>query len=255
MIKKLILFIWILILPACEVQLFQGLPENEANKIIKELETSGIEAKKTITDKRKGLFGVEVSQNDISHAISILNSKDLPRPKRKGLSIVLKSSSIIPSPSENRIKYYIGLADELSDTLEKLSGVQFAKVHFALPSINQMLNFDKKDSSPKKASVILKVDEKKFQLKAQEIQILIAGSLPNIESDSVAVIIQHVQQNKIEFKQHFAYIGPFKVAPSSKYPILITFLFLFLIIIITTTLFFLSKKKKNSVIIPEDEKD
>jgi type III secretion protein J len=211
----------------CQVELYRGLDETEANSVLNELQKNGIEGKKIVTSKRKGLFGIEVSRSDTSKALEILASQDLPKRKHSGFSLVTSGGSLIPSPSERKMKYYIALAGELEQTLEHLPGVQYARVHFAMELGSGSSSYVKKDLSPQKASVIIKYREKEFQLTPKHIQVLVAGALPRLEPDGVSVVIQLAPAIKIS-SSAYASFGPFSVAPSSRIWLMILFsLFIF----------------------------
>ncbi|MBN2724061.1 MAG: hypothetical protein JXR95_08340 [Deltaproteobacteria bacterium] len=252
--KFLIFSLCFFTLVSCKVELFRTLDEREANLIIKTLESQGIEASKFVTDKRKGKFGIEVPEHDASKAISILSSKDLPKVKHRGFNSLLENNSLIPSVEDKTVKYFIALGGELSKTLESLPGIQFARVHFAIDAGHN--DFSNRKTSVKKASVVLKVENKEFQLKGSDIQSMIAGSLPELQPENVAVIIQITDTDRVSLPEMSSF-GPFRVSPSShKWLVLIFFVFLTIIIALTVSLVFVIRlRKRNEQLIDDLTED
>ena len=101
-----------------------------------------------------------------------------------------RSGSILPSPEEQRIRYYVALGAELEHTLLELPGVQVARVHLALPGTRMDFGQGGEKFIPTRASVMLKVREHDFELHPAEIQALVAGALVDMPPAEVAVVIQ-----------------------------------------------------------------
>ncbi|MBU1220157.1 hypothetical protein KKF34_10685 [Myxococcota bacterium] len=252
--RYLLLCIILVGLNACKVELFTRLDEKEANQILNELESKGIEATKFLSDKRKGLWGIEVPSSQASRSINILKSKDLPSMSHPGFEGILKDSSLVPSPEDKSIKYHIALAGELSRTLESLPGIQFARVHFAMDTSSD--SFSQVKTSVKKAGVVLKVLEKKFQLRPQDIQSLISGAVPAITPESVSVVIQ-MTDDSVSYKTELSSFGPFRVSHTSKTWLGIVFSLVLLILAALVLYIFMLKKKfrklQHTVFIEESE--
>ncbi len=187
-------FVWVLLLllgVSCRTQLYRELTEEDANRVLEELARERIPARKISTDTRRGTWGVEVPDGAATRALSILGSRDVVRPRREGLSSLARGGSILPSPEEQRVRYYVALSAELERTLEALAGVQRARVHLALPGSADPFPSGAK-LVPTRASVMLKVREREFDLQAEEIQSLVAGALVDMPRAEVAVVIQPV---------------------------------------------------------------
>lgn len=177
---------------SCRTQLYRELSEEDANRVLEELARERIPARKVVTDGRRGTFAVEVPDGAASRALSLLGARDVVRPRREGLSSLTRGSSILPSAEEQRIRYYVALSAELERTLEALSGVQRARVHLALPGSQAPFPGAADKFVPTRASVMLKVREKEFDLQAEEIQSLVAGALVDMPRAEVAVVVQPV---------------------------------------------------------------
>ena len=124
---------------------------------------------------------------------------------------------------------HIALAGELEQTLENLPGVQYARVHFAMPEGSGVLTSKEERQPPQRAAVVLKVQEKLFQLTPKDVQSLVAGSLPKIAPGAVSVVVQLAPPVK-PGKGAYTTLGPFTVSPSTKVPLLITFVLMLLLV-------------------------
>jgi len=218
-------FVWVLVLllgVSCRTQLYRELTEEDANRVLEELAREHIPARKVSTDARKGTWGVEVPDGAASRALSILGSRDVVRPRREGLSSLARGGSILPSPEEQRVRYYVALSAELERTLEALAGVQRARVHLALPG-----SVDPFPSGarlvPTRASVMLKVREREFDLQAEEIQSLVAGALVDMPRSEVAVVIQPVTPSPAPSLE-WTELGPVLVSSRWAWALAIAFL-------------------------------
>ncbi|MDA3864973.1 MAG: hypothetical protein PF689_14020 [Deltaproteobacteria bacterium] len=194
----LIFFLFGFAVIGCKVDLFNELSEKEANRVLTVLQNKGIKAEKFIRDKRKGYYGIEVDKDEAAQAVSILNQLDLPSDKHRGYDLVTQKSGLLPSPGNKVNRYYIALAGELAKTMERLPGIHFARIHFAIPQNNTSFGHNKKELVPEKASVVLKVNEAEFQMKPTDVQTLVAGSIAELEAASVSVIIQLADLRKIK---------------------------------------------------------
>ncbi|MBU1238081.1 hypothetical protein KJ865_00095, partial [Myxococcota bacterium] len=223
-----------------QVELFRTLSEEDANRVYRELEHSGIEVKKTTTDKRKGLFGIEVPRSQASRALEILRARDVPRKTHRGFSLITDGGNLIPSPKKERIKYFIALSGELEQTLENLPGVQYARVHFAMPSEPGLILDDSRKTMPQRASVVLKVQEKLFQLSPKDVQVLIAGALPDIKPEAVSVVVQLAVSQKAG-PAGYSSVGPYAVSPASRVPLFITLLVAVLLLVLFGVLLIMAR--------------
>ncbi len=255
MFPRLFLIVLIVLTQSgCQVELFRTLSEGDANRVYRELERSGIEVKKTVTDKRKGFFGIEVARGQASRALEILRSKDLPRRSHRGFGLVTEGGNLLPSPRRERLKYHIALAGELEETLENLPGVQYARVHFALPRQTGIALGNGPAPSAQRASVVLKVQEKLFQLAPKDVQALVAGALPDIKPEAVSVVVQLAIPTE-GGAAGYASLGPFSVSPSSRLPLLITLIVVGLLLALLIAGFVMSRRTIGRIVAGADSSE
>ncbi|MGM0595431.1 MAG: hypothetical protein ACQES9_00175 [Myxococcota bacterium] len=238
------LFFWIFILLSftvigCKADLFNELSEKEANKVLTVLQNRGIKAEKFIRDERKGHYGIEVDKSDAAQAVSILNKLDIPSDKHRDYDLVTKKSGLLPNPGNKINRYYIALAGELAKTMERLPGIHFARIHFAIPQNNTNIGHTNKKLVPEKASVVLKVNEEEFQMKPTDVQTLVAGSIAELDAGSVSVIIQLADLRKAKTSSStassFFYLPPL---------VLIIFSALAVVVIVSLAVIVFRFKKK-----------
>lgn len=177
----------LLLIAACERPVSGGLTEQEANRVVTALERGGIGANK-VSEPGQGetpLFRVDVAAGDQSRAIALLTSEDLPRELQSGLGEVFASASLVPTATEERVRFMTGLAGELGRSLESLDGVQSARVHLALPEPKWLT-----DPAPPKAraSVLIRHRGASPPIEGALVQRLVAGAVDGLAEADVAVV-------------------------------------------------------------------
>ena len=121
-----------LFVTGCQIQ--HGLDERQANELQKVLRERGFNASKVAEGGKKPSFAIEVEDAISSDATRVLAELGLPRPRQDGFAEVFAKSSIIPSPTEERVLYLHALSGEIARTLESVEGVVSARVHLVVPS-------------------------------------------------------------------------------------------------------------------------
>ena len=217
---------WLLCV-SCTTELYRDLSEEDANRVVEELARERIAARKVKTDARRKKYGIEVPDAEASRAISVLSSREVVRSRPEGLSVFLRQQSWLPSFEEQRIRYYVALTGELENTLSLLPGVLLARVHLALPGSTQQLLPENERVVPTRASVMLKVREKDFDLKAEEIQALVAGALVDMPRQEVAVVILPVVARPAPRGPELTWFGPLLVSGRWLWAVILGTLVLF----------------------------
>jgi type III secretion system YscJ/HrcJ family lipoprotein len=229
---------------SCRTELYRDLSEEDANRVLEELARERIPARKVKTDARRGTWGIEVPEDSASRAVTVLSSRDVVRPRGEGLSSLVRGGSILPSFEEQRIRYYVALSMELERTLEALAGVQRARVHLALPGSQAQFLSGPDKFVPTRASVMLKVREKEFDLQAPEIQALVAGALVDMPRAEVAVVIQPVVTPPSPENAPLLWFGPLLLASRWAW-VLLAGLALWLAASIALVVLWLRARRKN----------
>jgi len=207
-------------LAACTADVVRDVPEKDANRVVEELVRADIPARKVRTDARRSLFGVEVPQGSLARALAVLSSRDVLAPRRDGLAAFSSSGSpLLASGSDRQIRYFSALSEELERTLETLSGVQRARVHLAVPPAGDApLSLHPVRIAPTRASVLLRVREREFDLQPEEVQTIVAGAVPDLPRTEVAVVIQPAAPMPLP-PQNLVWFGPLLLSPGGLWGI------------------------------------
>ncbi|MGI6244193.1 MAG: type III secretion system inner membrane ring lipoprotein SctJ [Pseudochelatococcus sp.] len=183
-----------LLLAGCsKSELYTGLAETEANKMLAELLTSGIAAEKVAVGKEG--FAIRVGSQDVLRSLALLSSKGLPSVSHASINEVFQKSGIMSSPFEEKVRYVSTLGDEVARTLSFIDGVVTARVHIVQPDPPQM----GKQPTPASAAVFIKhqagVDLDFF---VPQIRRLVSSSIEGLDYASVTVILSEAVPIKPE---------------------------------------------------------
>ena len=131
--KLLVVIAAALLLAGCdkETTLHSGLEELQANLVMAALIDAGITCHKAPGEE--GSWNVMVSEQKFADAVNLLEKKGLPRRSHMGIGEVFKTTGMISSPSEERIRFMDALAQDLARTISMIDGVVDARVHVVIP--------------------------------------------------------------------------------------------------------------------------
>jgi len=205
------------LLAACTTRLVGGLEEKEANRILSVLEEQGIWARKDGESKgRKTSWVVEVAAEDASAARRLLMESGLPKEARPGVARLLESGGIIPTAEEVSGRKAAALGEELSRTIETMTGVVEAQVIISLPPPPAFGSPGEESGTESTASVLVR-HRGQASFLPEDIQRLVAGAVAGMKPSGVTVVLNKVQKKAAEGKAPaYRSVGPFLVAPSSR---------------------------------------
>jgi type III secretion protein J len=175
-------------LAGCSTQIQHGLDEKQANEMQTALAGRGIEAQKVAEQGKKPTWAIEVDDDRAAEAVRVLTELGLPRARPQGFEEVFGKSSLVPTATEERVKYEEALSGELARTLEGMDGVLEARVHLVVPQAPRPGQV----ASASKASAFLRVQPgaaERLRHQKADLQALIAGSVEGLSADSVALVI------------------------------------------------------------------
>ncbi|MDR2788754.1 MAG: type III secretion inner membrane ring lipoprotein SctJ [Candidatus Accumulibacter sp.] len=129
-LRKLALGVGLLFLLGCQQELYSGLPEDEANRILATLLENGMDAKKV--SRGKNGFTISVEKTDLVRALKILENHSLPRENFKNLGDVFAGQGMIASPTEEQARLAFAIEQELAGTFARIDGVLTARAHVVL---------------------------------------------------------------------------------------------------------------------------
>lgn len=171
-------------LSACDVALYSGMTEQDANEIVMVLMNGGIRASKVSGDK--GTWNVTVDEALFSRSLDLLAANGLPRSRYQSMGDVFRKDSMVSTPVEEQARLVYALSQELSGTIAQIDGVLAARVHLVLPEIDSFGN----KISPSTASVFIKHKaEVDLAPQLNQIRRLVENSVRDLKMEAVSVFL------------------------------------------------------------------
>ncbi len=174
----------LLLLGGCKVELYKGLPEDEANDMLSILLRSGLSAGKAAA--KDGTDVLTIEQSDFAAAVELLHARGFPKHQFQSMGDVFQPTGLIASPVQERARLLWALSQELSGTVSEIDGVLTARVQVVLPD-NDLLD---RDPTPSSASVFVRFDDQSDVTRlVPQIKMLVSDSVQGLSYDKVSVIL------------------------------------------------------------------
>jgi type III secretion protein J len=179
-------------LAACRQELYAGLAEGEANRMLATLLENGIDATKNA--KGKAGYVVSVPEKDLVRALKILQANSLPSEGFKNMGEVFSGQGMISSPTEEQARYAFALGQELAETFARIDGVLTARAHVVLAHHDAASGVD----TPASAAVFLRhtPDSPVVDLQGK-IKETCAQSVPGLTYERVSVMLVPVRASVV----------------------------------------------------------
>ncbi len=172
------------LLCACQVTLFSGVTEREANEMVVILNDNGVKATKVSLGK--GLWDLTVDERFLPQSLAILSANGLPRMMYETMGDVFKKDGMVSTPTEERARLIYAIAQELSGTISTLDGVLAARVHLVLPEVD---NFGNRISESKASVFIKHRSDVDLTEQITSIRRLVENSVRDLEYESISVFL------------------------------------------------------------------
>ncbi|MCW5964619.1 MAG: hypothetical protein KIT83_11320 [Bryobacterales bacterium] len=187
--------VWMLALTGClRHDLSTGLTEREAQEMIVILKENGLDASRVLVkrEREEPSWTVMVKGGDQNLVLAwrVLQENGLPRQRVRGLNEVFSKEGMIPTATEERAKYLVGLSGEVSETLRAITGVVDARVNLVIPENSPLL--EKANWKQATASVLLKYRTEKPPLHEDSIKSLVARAVEGLDNENITVVMQRV---------------------------------------------------------------
>ncbi len=180
----------VLLLCACQTELYTGLNEEQANAMLSVLLKRGVRAEKTSAGKTGYAISVEDSQ--VVDALQLLRQHSLPRDSFASLGSVFTGGGMISSATEEKARMTWALSQELSNTFSRIDGVLTARVHVEL-GVNDTLNDIK---IPPSATVFLRhTPDSIATTLVADIRKATASAVAGLSYDNVTVMLVPVRES------------------------------------------------------------
>ena len=175
----------LLVLTACQTELYSDQTDRSVNEMIAVLAANGIEADR-VAGSEAGRFGITVPRGDFARAVTILSERGLPRQQYGGLGQAFTGDKIVSTPFEERARFMYAIGQDLTQAITKIAGVTDASVHVNVPE-TQPLSDQPVASS---ASVFIYRDPA-YDLRSQipTIKTLITNTVDGLEYENVEVAV------------------------------------------------------------------
>lgn len=182
-LRGVALLVMVLLLQACDTDLYSNLAEREANIIVATLARNGIPAGRQAQDE--GQVTVTVSEERFTEAVEILDRAGLPEQKFANMGDIFQGNGLVSSPVQERAQMIYALSQELSRTVTQIDGVLSARVHVVLPN-NDLLQ---QNSTPSSASVFVRyIPSLEIAPLIPQIKTLVANGIAGLSYDKVSVV-------------------------------------------------------------------
>jgi len=217
--KSVFKFMFLILLAGCagNQSIVSNIDERDANEIVVFLASKGIVAQK-ITAPSSGaaaagapsdLFNINVSDEQSTQAMALLNRYGLPRKQGTNLLTLFAGGGLVSSDREETIRYQAGLAEELKNTICKMDGVLDADVQISFPPAD--LTPTPGAPLPKAtAAVYVKhqgIMEDPNSHMEVKIKRLMAGSVNSLSFEDVSVIADRARLADITLQSEGEMIG------------------------------------------------
>jgi type III secretion protein J len=170
------------LLGGCRSDLFSDIAEEDANEVIDTLYAAGIEANKEPAGEKT--FRVKVPSSQMADALRATRERGLPRQRYADLGTLFKKDSLVSTPSEERMRFIHGTAQELSRSISMIDGVISARVHPVMPFNDPMAEKIK----PTSASVLIKHSaDVDLQMLGPTIKNLVVHAIEGLTAESVTL--------------------------------------------------------------------
>jgi type III secretion protein J len=172
------------LLGGCKIDLYSGLPEDEANRMLALLMLRHIDAEKHVLKGDTVTIRVEKSQ--FVNAVELLRQNGLPRKSSVTVQELFPSGQLVTSPAQEQAKIIFLKEQELGGMLRSMDGVIDAQV-----SIAESLGSNRYDPPTRSASVFVKYSpDRNLESRETDIRSLIMKAVPNLPADNITVVMQ-----------------------------------------------------------------
>jgi type III secretion protein J len=177
-----------LLLAGCQTELYSGLDEEEANKMLVLLLAQDFDAVKV--DQGKAGFSLTVDGRQTTQALELLAANGHPRIKHESMGSVFSGQGMISTPVEEQARLSYALSQELSETFSRIDGVLTSRVHVVLATRDQSGAV----SSPASAAVFLRhLPESPVVNLTPKIREISSKSVPGLAESGVSVMLVPVR--------------------------------------------------------------
>ena len=179
------------------VSLYNNLAEQEGNEMMALLLENGIEVKKT--EAKEGV-NLSIPKDKAAFAVRLLYSNGYPRQNYTNVNEIFSDSGLVTTDFERYVRFNYAVAQEISNTLSKIDGVIFARVHLSFIDNAREKPVELGQEVKKKkltAAVFVKYNpEYNLTVDIPQIKLLVSGSISNLDYQDVSVSLSPSRQKQ-----------------------------------------------------------
>ncbi len=187
----------LLTLTACHEDIYHGMTEEQANRMVLALRSDSIDAEKRIDPDAEGrMWKVAVPGKQFPKALECLRRNGNPKSEHPGFEILSEESGLIPTSAQEKARFIHALSGEISSMLQSLDGVIEARVILVIPEAHSPgFQNDAANAPQPSASVLLKTGGTAWPaLEDDAIRSLVAASVEDLDPVNVVIVRSRVGQ-------------------------------------------------------------
>ncbi|KJY94131.1 type III secretion protein SsaJ [Vibrio neptunius] len=177
-----------LLLTGCKVELYQNLPQSEANQMVALLMLNHIDASSE-TDAKTGKVTLKIEKDQFINAVELLRQNGYPKAEYVGIEQLFPSGQLVSSPAQEEAKMSYLKEQQLERTLSSMDGVISARVSIAQSDKNASTG--RTVPSDKSAAVYIKYSpEANLGNSESQIRNLIKNAVPDLQYENISLFLQ-----------------------------------------------------------------
>ncbi|WP_145558803.1 EscJ/YscJ/HrcJ family type III secretion inner membrane ring protein SsaJ [Yersinia mollaretii] len=181
--RHALLFVLVLLLTGCRVELYSGLPEEDANQMLAILMQHNIDAEKqTVEDG----ITLRVDKSQFINAVELLRLNGFPRRSYISADTMFPPNQLVVSPAEEQQKILFLKEQRIEGMLSQMDGVVHADVTIASHGPDE-----EGATRPASVAVFIKFSPQ-VNLGSFRVQIknLVEKSISGVQQDQISILLQ-----------------------------------------------------------------
>lgn len=177
-----------ILLTGCKVELYQNLPQAEANQMVALLMLNHIDVNSDI-DAKTGKVTLKIDKDQFINAVELLRQNGYPKANYIDIEQLFPSGQLVSSPAQEEAKMSYLKEQQLERTLSNMDGVISARVSIAQNVKNGANNYS--NATDKSASVHIKYSpEANLSSSETQIRSLIKNAVPDLQYENISLFLQ-----------------------------------------------------------------
>ncbi|WP_299493707.1 type III secretion system inner membrane ring lipoprotein SctJ [uncultured Shewanella sp.] len=183
---KLSFLLVLLFISGCKMDLYRGLPQDEANQMLALLMLNDMDGEAEL-DQKTGTITLLINKEEFINAVELLRQNGYPKAHYTGIEELFPSGQLVTSPAQEKAKMNYFKEQQLERTLSSMKGVINARVSIA----DTVVENNNMEPIIKSASAYIKYSpEANLNNIESQIKSLIKNSIPQLEYANISLLMQ-----------------------------------------------------------------